>query len=43
MRIEHTAMYFTDLERAKSFFEEYFGAAAGELYRNERTVTMKAA
>jgi len=37
MRIEHTAMYFNDLERAKSFFEEYFGAAAGELYRNERT------
>lgn len=37
MRIEHTAMYFTDLERAKAFFEEYFGAAAGEPYRNERT------
>ncbi len=25
------------MERAKSFFKEYFGASAGELYRNERT------
>ncbi len=37
MRIEHTAVYFADLEGAKTFFEKYFGAAAGDLYRNERT------
>ncbi len=37
MRIEHPAVYFADLEGAKTFFEKYFGAAAGDLYRNERT------
>lgn len=37
MKIEHIAIYFKDLEKAKSFFSEYFGASAGELYRNEKT------
>lgn len=37
MRIEHIAMYVEDLERAKGFFETYFGAAAGPLYHNTKT------
>lgn len=37
MKIEHTAIYCKDLEKTKSFFSEYFGASAGELYRNEKT------
>ncbi|MCM1024349.1 MAG: VOC family protein [Prevotella sp.] len=37
MKIEHTAIYYRDLEKAKDFFVKYFGASAGKLYRNERT------
>ena len=37
MKIEHVAAYFNDLEGAKAFFEQYFSASAGELYRNPRT------
>lgn len=37
MKIEHIAIYYKDLEKAKNFFSEYFGASAGELYRNEKT------
>lgn len=37
MKIEHIAIFYKDLEKAKSFFSEYFGASAGELYRNEKT------
>ena len=37
MKIEHIAIYYKELEKAKSFFSEYFGAAAGELYLNEKT------
>lgn len=37
MRIEHIAMYVEDLERAKDFFETYFGAAPGPLYHNPKT------
>ncbi|MBD5139243.1 MAG: hypothetical protein HDT24_08040 [Ruminococcus sp.] len=37
MQIEHIAIYYRDLEKAKSFFSEYFGATARELYRNEKT------
>lgn len=37
MKIEHIAIYCKDLEKAKRFFTEYFGALAGELYRNEKT------
>lgn len=37
MKIEHVAVYFKDLERGKEFFENYFGATAGELYHNPRT------
>lgn len=37
MRIEHIALYVNDLEAAKSFFERYFEARAGELYHNTTT------
>ncbi len=37
MTIEHAAVLYRDIEKAKRFFEGYFGASAGELYRNART------
>lgn len=37
MKIEHIAMYVTDLERAKDFFVKYFGASSNEGYRNPKT------
>lgn len=37
MKIEHIAIYYKDLEKAKDFFEKYFGASAGKLYRNDKT------
>ncbi|MGD9560402.1 MAG: VOC family protein [Oscillospiraceae bacterium] len=37
MKIEHVALYVADLERAKGFYETYFGAVAGEQYRNPNT------
>ncbi len=37
MKINHIAVYYKDLEKAKVFFSEYFGASAGQLYRNEKT------
>ena len=37
MKIEHTAIYFQDLEGAKQFFETYFNATANDLYHNEKT------
>lgn len=37
MRIEHIAMYVTDLEKAKDFFVHYFNAAANEGYYNKVT------
>lgn len=37
MRIEHVAMYVNDLEKARSFFENYMGARSNELYHNTRT------
>ena len=35
MRIEHIAIWTHDLERLRAFYERYFGAVAGALYRNE--------
>lgn len=32
MRIEHAAMYVTDLEAARDFFVRYFGASANDGY-----------
>ena len=37
MKIEHVAMYFHDLERAKNFFVKYFGAKANAKYHNAKT------
>ncbi len=37
MKIEHAALYVTDLESARDFFVKYFGAAAGGKYRNTAT------
>ncbi|MGI6229950.1 MAG: VOC family protein [Tractidigestivibacter sp.] len=37
MRIEHVALYVNDLEGARSFFQKFFGATAGEQYHNPKT------
>ena len=37
MKIEHIAIYTTDLERECAFFEKYFGAKRGEKYHNPKT------
>ena len=37
MNIEHIALYVNDLEAAKNFFTEYFGAKSNEIYRNPKT------
>lgn len=37
MKIEHVAMYVKDLEKAREFFEKYFGARANDLYHNKKT------
>lgn len=37
MTIEHVALYVSGLEAARDFFVQYFDAAAGAEYRNERT------
>jgi lactoylglutathione lyase len=34
VRIEHLAVWTTDLERSRAFYERYFGARAGERYRS---------
>lgn len=37
VKIEHIAIYTTDLERECAFFEKYFGAKRGEKYHNPKT------
>lgn len=37
MRIEHAAIYVNDIEAEREFFTRYFGATAGEMYRNKNT------
>lgn len=37
MKIEHIAMYTSDLERMKEFFIKYFGATANSKYHNKKT------
>ena len=34
MRIEHLAVWTTDLDRSRAFYERYFDARAGEQYRS---------
>ena len=36
MKIEHVAMWVSDLERMKTFYETYFHATAGDIYHNKR-------
>ena len=37
MRIEHIAMYVTDLEKTRDFFIKYFDATSNEGYHNKTT------
>lgn len=37
MKIEHIAMYVTDLEKTREFFVKYFSAKSNKLYHNSKT------
>jgi len=37
MKITHAALWTADLERARSFYESWFGGRAGARYANPRT------
>lgn len=37
MKINHIAMYVSDLEESRAFYEKYFGAAANQKYHNLKT------
>lgn len=37
MKIEHVALWVTDLELVKAFYEKYFEAKAGDRYHNPKT------
>lgn len=37
MKIEHVALYVSDLEKGKDFFIKYFKGKAGALYHNKKT------
>lgn len=37
MKIDHIAMYVSDLERSKKFWCKYFGAKPNDMYYNPRT------
>ena len=37
MKVEHIALYVSDLEGAREFFTRFFGAEAGEAYHNPST------
>ena len=36
MNINHIGLYVSDIEAARNFFETYFDAQSGEMYRNEK-------
>lgn len=36
MKIEHVAIWVSDLERMKAFYEKYFQAKPNELYHNQK-------
>lgn len=37
MKIEHAAIYYEDIEKAKHFYEKYFHAKSNDMYHNPRT------
>ncbi len=37
MKIEHVALWVTDLDLVKAFYEKYFEAKAGDRYHNPKT------
>ena len=37
MKINHTALYVNDLEKTRTFYEEYFDAKSNKMYHNPRT------
>ena len=37
MKIDHTAVYARDLERTKTYYEQYFGAKSSSQYHNPKT------
>ena len=37
MKIEHIALYVSDLERARDFFVKYFDATSNDVYHNTKT------
>lgn len=37
MKIEHVGLWVQDLEKMKTFYEQYFEGIAGELYHNQTT------
>ncbi len=37
MRIDHFALYVSDLEATKDFFVNFFGATSNEMYHNPKT------
>ena len=40
MKIEHVAMYFNDLEKARDFFVKYFAGKANDGYHNRLSVIL---
>ena len=37
MRLEHAAVYVSDLEKTREFFENYFDGKSGDRYHNKNT------
>lgn len=37
MKIEHIALYVSDIKKSREFFEKYFGAKANDIYDNTKT------
>jgi len=37
MKIDHIALYVTDLEKMKTFYEKYFQAQSNQMYHNPKT------
>jgi len=37
MKINHIAIYVSDLEASRSFYEKYFGAKSNTMYHNSKT------